>query len=313
MRVLVTGSAGHLGEALVRTLHNIGEDVVGLDLCPSPFTDRVGSITNPNVVRECVADADVILHTATLHKPHIATHSRQDFIDTNITGTLNLLEAAVSSNCQSFIFTSTTSVFGDAMQPVSAGSAVWVTEKLMPAPKNIYGVSKTAAEDLCKIFNRNTGLPCVILRTSRFFPEIDDDPDKRDAYEDTNLKVNELLFRRVDVEDVVTAHQLAVSKASEIGFDRFIISATTPFQPSDVEALNHDAPSVVERCVPIFNNEYQRRGWTMFPKIGRVYDNTHARQALGWSPKYSFGHAIELLAENKDYRSAITEQIGSKG
>ena len=52
-----------------------------------------------------------VLHAATLHKPHVASHGRQAFIDTNVTGTLNLLEAAVAQRVQAFIFTSTTSTF----------------------------------------------------------------------------------------------------------------------------------------------------------------------------------------------------------
>ena len=102
-RTLVTGSAGHLGEALMRVLRGSGEDAVGLDLKRTPFTDRVGSITERRFVRECIRNVDVVLHTATLHKPHIATHTRQAFIDTNITGTLNLLEEAVAAGAKSFV------------------------------------------------------------------------------------------------------------------------------------------------------------------------------------------------------------------
>ena len=69
----------------------------------------------------------VVFHTATLHKPHIATHIRQDFIDTNITGTLNMLEEA-AAGVQVFVFTSTTSVFGDALVPPAGMPAAWITE-----------------------------------------------------------------------------------------------------------------------------------------------------------------------------------------
>ena len=115
-----------------------------------------------------------VFHAATLHKPHVATHSRQDFVDTNITGTLNLLEEAATAGVESFVFTSTTSVFGDALVPPAGAPAAWVTEDVTPVPKNIYGVTKAAAEDLCQLFHRNQGLACIVLRTSRFFPEEDD-------------------------------------------------------------------------------------------------------------------------------------------
>src|SRR5215208_169855 len=117
MRILVTGSAGHLGEALVRTLQPTEHEVFGVDLVPSAFTHQVGSIVDREQVRRWMAGVDAVLHTATLHKPHMGTHSRQAFVDTNITGTLNLLEEAQAVGVQSFIFTSTTSAFGDALSP----------------------------------------------------------------------------------------------------------------------------------------------------------------------------------------------------
>src|SRR5258707_15327668 len=117
MKALVTGSSGHLGEALVRTLTDLGHEVVGLDILDRPFTTHVGSITDGSFVRRSMIVVQTVFHAATLHKPHVATHSRQDFLDTNVTGTLNLLEEAVSANDASFVFTSTTSVFGDALIP----------------------------------------------------------------------------------------------------------------------------------------------------------------------------------------------------
>src|SRR6516165_4412528 len=225
MRVLVTGSSGHLGEALVRTLRDLEHEVVGLDILPSEFTTRVGSITDRSCVMDCMIGVRTVFHTATLHKPHVATHRRQDFVDTNVTGTLNLLEAAVSAGVRSFIYTSTTSVFGDALVPPAGVPAAWITEDVTPIPKNIYGATKGAAEDLCQLFHRNQGLACMVLRTSRFFPEEDDNKELREAFSDENLKANEYLYRRVDIEDVVSAHLLAPERAPDLGFRKYIISA----------------------------------------------------------------------------------------
>jgi UDP-glucose 4-epimerase len=124
MRILVTGSAGHLGEALIRTLQSLGYDVAGPDLVDSPFTNEVGSIVDRSHVKRCMKGMDAVIHTATLHKPHLVTHTRQHFIDANITGTLNLLEEAASVGVAAFIFTSTTSVFGSALTPPAGAPAV---------------------------------------------------------------------------------------------------------------------------------------------------------------------------------------------
>jgi len=313
MRVLVTGSSGHLGEALVRTLQSTGCDVVGLDVLPSAFTSRVGSITDRALVRTCISGVDAVLHTATLHKPHVATHARRQFVDTNITGTLTLLEEAAAAGVGCFVFTSTTSAFGAALTPAAGEPAAWITEAVRPVPRNIYGATKVAAEELCELFHRSHGLPCLILRTSRFFPEEDDNPVIREAYEDANVKANEYLYRRVELEDVVAAHLLAVENAPSLGFGRYIISATTPFEPDDLPELRTDAPAVVRRRLPAYEEVYARRGWRMFPSIDRVYVNERARRELRWRPKYDFRQVLQSLKTGADPRSDLSRDVGSKG
>ena len=248
-----------------------------------------------------------------MHKPHVITHSRQDFVETNIKGTLNLLEEAASQGVHSFVFTSTTSSFGGALTPPAGAPAVWITEDVGPVPKNIYGVTKTAAEDLCELFHRDHGLACVILRTSRFFPEEDDSEAIRQAYDDRNVKANEYLYRRVDLEDVVSAHLLALARAPSIGFGRYIITATTPFSPEDLFDLRMNAPPVVSRRFPGYEEEYARRGWKMFPSIDRVYVNEKARRDLAWKPLYDFEYVLGKLRSNKEFRSRLSIKVGSKG
>lgn len=313
MKVLVTGSTGHLGEALVRTLRDLQYEVVSMDLQPSPFTTHVGSIVDRAYVKHCLEGVHTVFHAATLHKPHVGTHSRQDFIDTNITGTLNLLEESVAAGVQRFIFTSTTSVFGDALVPPAGEPAAWITEAVTPVPKNIYGVTKAAAEDLCQLFHRNQGLACIVLRTSRFFPEEDDHKDARDAYADENLKANEYLSRRVDIEDAVSALLAAAEHAEQIGFGKYIISATTPFSQEDLVELRTAAPSVLARLFPDYEGIYAQYGWHFFPGIDRVYVNEKARKELGWQPKYDFRYILERLKTGEGVRSPLAKIIGAKG
>jgi UDP-glucose 4-epimerase len=313
MKVLVTGSAGHLGEALVRNLLDLQYEVVGLDILASPFTTHAGSIADRSFVQRCMRGVQAVFHAATLHKPHVVTHRRQDFVDTNITGTLNLLEEAVAANVECFVYTSTTSVFGDALVPPQETPAAWITEDVAPVPKNIYGVTKAAAEDLCELFHRNQNLPCIVLRTSRFFPEEDDNPQVRSAYSDANAKANEFLYRRVDIEDVVSAHLLAQKHAAALGFRKYILSATTPFCPSDLADLRVNAPRVVRQRIPEYEAEYDRRQWKMFPSIDRVYVNERARKELGWVPRYDFHSILGRLKKGDDVRSPLAQLVGSKG
>jgi len=214
---------------------------------------------------------------------------------------------------RAFVYTSTTSVFGDALIPAAGLPAAWITESVTPIPKNIYGVTKAAAEDLCQLFHRNAKLPCIALRTSRLFPEEDDDPTVRKSYADENIKVNEFLYRRVDIEDVVGAHLLAAERAAAIGFGKYIISATTPFTMDDLSELRTDAPAVARRLAPDYEIEYAKRGWKMVPSIDRVYINEKARHELGWRPRYDFRFLIEQLRLGQDTRSPLARLIGSKG
>jgi UDP-glucose 4-epimerase len=135
----------------------------------------------------------------------------------------------------------------------------------------------------------------------------------RKAYADQNLKANEYLFRRVDLEDAVNAHLLAAERAPKLGFGRYIISATTPLSKNDLPELRENAPRVVRRHVPRYEAEYERRGWKMFPSIGRVYVNERARSDLGWQPRYDFEYIIDRLWSGDDMRSSLARLVGSKG
>lgn len=312
MKVLVTGSAGHLGEALVRQLRADGQAVQGLDLLATPFTDVVGSITDAALVARCMAGVDVVLHTATLHKPHMATHPMADFVATNVQGTLTLLEAAVAAGVGAFVCTSTTSAFGAALAPAPGQPAAWIDEAVVPVPRNIYGATKLAAEDLCQVVQRRHGLPCVVLRTSRFFAEADDSADRRAAQADAHTKLDEFTHRRVDLEDAVSAHLLAAQRAPALGFARCIVSATTPFTRDDLAALRVDAHAVLARRAPEAAALYQQLGLQHASGIDRVYDNSAARALLGWQPRHDVRSAAQGLATRGDWRSALHLAVGRK-
>jgi len=170
-----------------------------------------------------------------------------------------------------------------------------------------------AAEGLCELFHNKFQLPCLVLRTSRFFPEDDDDAARRRAFDDANTQLNEFLFRRVDIEDIVDACDLVIARAPGIGWGRYIISATTPFTRADCAALRVDASAVLNRLAPAARDEFQRRGWRMFPTIDRVYDNMKARTELGWRPRHDFFSKLADLVAGRPFKSNLAQQIGSKG
>lgn len=312
MRVLVTGSSGHLGEALVRTLRGRGTDVVGLDLRPSEWTAVVSSISDADVVRHAMAGVDVVMHTATLHKPQVAFLPRQAFVDTNVSGTLTLLDAAANAGVRAFVMSSSTTVFGDALVPAVAEPAAWIDESVAAVPKNIYGVTKAAAEDLCQLAFRNQGLACVVLRVSRFFPEPDDSPGAHDGRCDDNVKADEYASRRVSLEDAVDAHLLAAARATQFGFRRYVISATTPFRREDLLQLRTDAAEVFKRRAPVVAAVWAERGWRFPSRLDRVYVNDLARRELGWQPRFDLTAIAEMVARDGIIRTPLARAVGSK-
>jgi UDP-glucose 4-epimerase len=307
VRVLVTGASGFLGQTLVPRLAQLGHFVVGLDPVPSPTTSAIGTIEDRAFVRELLRrhELDAVVHAGALHKPHVATHEADRFMSVNVQGTLNLLEESVApgSAVKRFVFTSTTSLMiSRKIREGRAGGALaasWITEDMAPLlPRNIYGVSKLGAEQLCRLYHEQHGLPLLILRTSRFFPE-EDDMAHAITQTGPNTKLNELLFRRIAVEDVAEAHMLALSRAPALGFDTLIVSAKTPFSPSDCEQLIQDAPAVVARYFPQYPEIYARLGWSMFDSIDRVYVATRCEQRLGFVCRTNYADALAQLSAER--------------
>jgi len=300
MRILLTGSSGWLGRFLAPRLRADGHAVVGLDVAPGADTDIVGSVADPAAVARAFAGGvEAAIHAGALHKPDIARYPKQAFVDVNVTGTLNLLEAAVAAGCSRFVFTSTTSLMiSDAIRAGKAGGAVraaWLDEGFGPLePRNVYGVTKRAAEQLCALHHRERGLAVVVLRTGRFFPEEDD--SRRDLA-GPNVKANEFLNRRLTVEDAAEAHVAALARAPELGFGLYIVSAPPPFAPADAEALIRDAPAVIARHFPDAAALYARAGWRLPDSIDRVYDPARAGRELGFRCRTDFAAVLAALRD----------------
>jgi UDP-glucose 4-epimerase len=301
VRILLTGSSGWLGQTLAPQLQRNGHVVVGLDVRPGPFTTVAGSIADRALVGRTMTEQAItaVVHGGALHKPDIARHPAAEFISVNVQGTQNLLDAALAAGVDRFVFTSTTSLMISrtirAGQAGGAEQAAWITEDLSPIePRNIYGVTKFAAENLCRLAHQEHHLPVVVLRTGRFFPEADDMAHTIEQ-SDENTKANEFLFRRLTVEDAAGAHVAALEHAPALGFATFIISAPTPFQPGDCAELLADAPAVVARYFPQYRDRYTQRGWTMFRSIDRVYSARRAEERLGFRCKTGFAEILARL------------------
>ncbi|MGH9197970.1 MAG: NAD-dependent epimerase/dehydratase family protein, partial [Acidimicrobiia bacterium] len=88
---------------------------------------------------------------------------------------------------------------------------------------------------------------------------------------------------------------------------------TSPFEPHDLFQLRTDAPGVVRRLFPDYEELYRPRNWRMFPGIDRVYVNHRAREELGWKPRFDFRHVLERLMHGDAVFSSLARAVGSKG
>jgi UDP-glucose 4-epimerase len=270
--VLVTGSSGRSGHAIASLLSEKFE-VRGIDIRPGEFTTHIASITDWQQVQKVSKGVDAIMHTASLHAPHVATHSKEEFIDTNVKGTLYLLEAARLHGVRKFIYTSTTSVYGESL--VDPEKAVWVTEDLPARPRDIYDITKLTAEALCKDFFDKESLQSINLRVSRFWNE--PLPDK----------LFYRMYRGVDVRDVAKAHHLALTIDFDT-FQLFNISAQSVFGQHHLYALKQDLHALLKKEIPQMIEIYAKRNWKLPESIDRVYSIEKARKMLNYRPGYNF-------------------------
>ncbi|KAI8818516.1 NAD-dependent epimerase/dehydratase [Fimicolochytrium jonesii] len=318
-RILVTGSAGDLGKVLYTTLKTKypTTEIIGLDVRPSPTTTLLASITDKVAVAEAMEGVTIVFNAAALHRPHMETHTDSDFVDTNVTGTLNLLEAATAdgSMVRRFVHTSTTSVMvpaafyaktGGGSLPMNGSNTevppLPVLDETSPTlPRNIYGVTKLTAEHLCRIYATKHSLPITVLRTSRFFPEEHDLNVKASDYGPREKAIEILSGRRGAVADMVDAHIAMAFGASPTPsaplFRTFVVSARSPLtnRPELRERVKADPHAVVLELFPEYPEAFVSRGWEPVRpgEIDRVYSVEKIVQEGGWAPSVGFREILE--------------------
>ena len=172
-RVLVTGADGfigsHLTEALVRAGHDVRAFVMynsfnswgWLDHCDAEVKGKfdvfAGDVRDPNGVRTAMADCDTVFHLAALIAIPYSYHSPDAYVDTNVKGTLNVVQAARDLGTRRVIHTSTSEVYGTAQ-------FVPITEEHPLQGQSPYAATKIGADQIALSFHRSFDTPVTVLR-----------------------------------------------------------------------------------------------------------------------------------------------------
>jgi nucleoside-diphosphate-sugar epimerase len=269
--ILITGSSGAVGGAIAAIAETAGWAVRGVDVAAGPCTQLVGDLRDPGLRRRALEGADVVVHIAALHAPHVGQVPDAQFWSVNVEATETLLAEAEAQGVGRFVYTSSTSVYGDALMP--GGRAVWVDESLPPRPRDIYDETKLAAEALVA----RSAIPAVTLRIARCFPE------------PLETLARHRLHRGVALADVAAAHMLAAS-ATVTG--TYNIAGPLLFKPDDTEQLYTNAATVLKRRHPAIAAAFAARRWPLPQRLDRVYDSRAALAALRYRPEHD---VIRLL------------------
>ena len=172
-KVLVTGADGFIGSHLVEKLLEEGANVKAfvfynsfnswgwLDSLSTEQLSKIeifsGDIRDPNGVREAVKDCEIVFHLAALIAIPFSYHSPDSYIDTNVKGTLNIIQAAKDFKIQRVLVTSTSEVYGTA-------TYIPIDEKHPRQPQSPYSASKIGADCIAESFSRSFDLPLTIVR-----------------------------------------------------------------------------------------------------------------------------------------------------
>jgi len=274
-RVMVTGSSGRIGQAVAERLTILGVPLVGIDRRAGTRTHHVGDLATldlPRLLQGCEA----IVHTAALHAPHVATASAPDFVAANVTTTMRLIAAARDVGVARFVFTSTTSIYGKALE--GTGEAVWVDETLVPIPRDIYDATKFEAEQGVGAAH-DADLSTITLRVARCFPE------------PLHALVVNRLYRGVDLRDVVDAIVAALTVNLS---EHHVVNVVGPrvFERSDTPQLWSAPATVIDKRVRWLRDEFAVRGWALPVSIDRVYVSRLASSILGHRPAHDVRSAL---------------------
>ncbi len=291
MRILITGSSGFVGRSLKKKLEKKGVEVISYDLDDSP-PNNIKDFLN---LKLKVEGADGIVHLAGLSQPKLTRQDPLNCININIGGTANVLEAIRQAHGKRpwVIFSSSREVFGEA-------EILPITEKTPRHPVTIYGLTKRAGEDLCRIFSKDYGLKTRVVCFTSVYSGKDDDLSRViprfiiQASKNEPLIINgtgEEIFDFTYIDDATEGIWNCIKEVADGQklYDDFILSASQPVFLKDLAKI------IIKETQSKSEVKYAP---TQSYSTTRCYaDCQKAKEILGFAPKTNIREGIKLVVK----------------
>lgn len=304
-RVLVTGADGFIGSHLTQRLlkegcivrafvyYNSFNSWGWIDTFSKDEKDKLeifaGDVRDPNGVRTAMKDIDMVFHLAALIAIPYSYHSPDSYVDTNVKGTLNVLQAARDLNVERILVTSTSEVYGTAQ-------FVPITELHPKQPQSPYSASKIAADCMAESFFRSFDLPVTIVRPFNTYGP------RQSARAVIPTIITQLLSGKTEIKlgDLTPTRDLLYVSDTVQGF--LDIASCEELVGHEVNIATQSEISMADLATVLISqvnpatkivteNERLRPSKS---EVFRLFGSSEKiKQYTGWSPKYSIGQGLK--------------------
>lgn len=319
-KVLVTGAGGFIGSHLTEKLSSLGYRVKAFVhynsrnswgwLDSSVRKERIevisGDIRDADIVRHAMRDVEIVFHLAALIGIPYSYHSPEAYVDTNIKGTLNILQSALDFGVKRVVLTSTSEIYGTAQ-------FVPITESHPINPQSPYAASKSAADLLGFSFYKSFNLPVIIVRPFNTFGP------RQSARAIIPTIITQILtgFKKISLGSLNPTRDLSYVEDTVRGF--VMVGETRNGIGEVINLGNNNEISIRDLAnliakimgVSIILEEDTKRKRPIQSEVERLMaDNSKAKKLLKWVPEYSLEKGlkktIDWFKENNGmYKSYI--------
>lgn len=305
LHVLVTGAGGFIGSHLVEELLQMNCQVRAfvhynsfnrwgwLDFLPQESRKRIevfsGDIRDPNGVREAMKGCEVVFHLAALIGIPYSYHSPDVYVDTNVKGTLNILQAARDLGVKKILHTSTSEIYGTAQ-------FVPITELHPVNPQSPYAATKSGADFLALTFYRSFGSPVIVVRPFNTYGP------RQSARAIIPTIITQILSGRetLSLGSLIPTRDLNFVKDTARGFIRAaesegalgeVVNLGSNFEIS-IGDLAQKIAGLIGKPIKIESSEERLRPEKS--EVERLWAaNEKASKLIGWSPEYTLDKGLE--------------------